>query len=169
MARFVDPTVGIYTLGAVPVHATWGSGAREGTTCVGNSEVAIWALGCLEHIFYDIQQRRKPTLCVKLKLLRECDRVRLAALNRRTCPKSSMFLRPSALSAILTHTVAEDRGQSNDVFVANATIPDPQCVRRSTQRSHLHLGSSDSIRRSSATCTTAAPSSTSKRTWGSSE
>ncbi|RDX56129.1 hypothetical protein OH76DRAFT_1477796 [Lentinus brumalis] len=118
IARFVDPVVGIYSLGAVPPNATWGSGWRERLLCVENTEAAIWVIGCLEHVSYDIRARRPPSLSVKVHLLRECDRIRHASLNRRTSPKS------------------RDHADTLDTFVATANIPDSQSVFR-----HLYDGS----------------------------
>ncbi|KAI0686397.1 hypothetical protein C8T65DRAFT_747420 [Cerioporus squamosus] len=118
MARFTDAVVGIYSLGAVPANATWGARMRERFLCVDNLDASIWVIGCLEDASYETRAQYKPTLTVKVQLLRETDRLRLASLNHRTSPKS------------------RELSDAEDTLVAIANIPDPQSVFR-----HLYDGS----------------------------
>ncbi|TFK81674.1 hypothetical protein K466DRAFT_604308 [Polyporus arcularius HHB13444] len=86
-ARFRKPRCAIYSLGYVPVEATWGTGGNSRLLCDSVGPVDIWVVGCLERFQYttDISV---ASIDVRVALLRECDRTRMTNLLRRTSPKT---------------------------------------------------------------------------------
>ncbi|RDX39660.1 hypothetical protein OH76DRAFT_1490931 [Lentinus brumalis] len=110
LARFTDPRLCIYTIGALPVNATWGTSTLERTLCIKNTECALWAIGALDNLSFDTRADCVGCLCVKITLLRECDRLRLANLERRTCPK------------------AKDLRAVQSTMIASVQMPDPHTV-----------------------------------------
>ncbi|RDX42766.1 hypothetical protein OH76DRAFT_1488392 [Lentinus brumalis] len=87
VARFIQPATAIYTLGAVPADANWGSGPT--LRCLADEyghPLDIWCVGIVTQVTYN-SNLGGTTFTVAIKLVRECDRERLRRLLRRSSPK----------------------------------------------------------------------------------
>ncbi|TFK88576.1 hypothetical protein K466DRAFT_488631, partial [Polyporus arcularius HHB13444] len=97
-ARYSRPRKAIYSLGYVPVDATWGSGVDARTLTVAAGRITIWVIGTLERLVYTVDHTAPSSLSVAVSLLRECDRARMINLLRRTAPKSSELMIDTLIS-----------------------------------------------------------------------
>ena len=79
---------GIYPLGRVPAHATWGQGANAKYLCVDGKRTFIWAVGSLCRMKTDLGGPEGSSVCASIRLLRQTDRERMETLRRRTMPKT---------------------------------------------------------------------------------
>ncbi len=129
-ARFMLPRKAIYSLGYVPVDATWGTGRHAEVLCDPVGRLDIWAMGYLERFAYTTDISAPTSISVTISLLRECDRSRMTNLLRRTSPKSSESTPPSSSAMTSRPSLSELQDlESTTSLKASVEYPGKAMVR----------------------------------------